>query len=570
MSLDTVLQIGKVLRNSENNLKYFKYVEPCPKDKNGDYPICITIPVKEDFSFDWSNVKLTPEKEQKNLYYLKFKTSDADTSPNKYFFGDIFYSCKTDIDNKTGKVKEAKKDFGNYTLIKGDAFTNAGKSYGKILEKCYCNYANSLLEDIQDVKQKQKKIKEIVKAVNNKTTETLSEQDDLFGKFMELVNSNSLIRFHSAFEKNLDKFKSILIYAPAFENILNETNNIATHFDNCKELENKYIGTVYQNVSDKVKKQLFGKQDKELSLNEILNILDDTKKQNILRYANFNVFIHFEFHKENSIIHWYQIKDAFDLLIEKLNSEITRKTDFGLVPNAYIYRTLCSGNSKNDIQFPDFELEKAYKSFVFNSDTFADFLYAGNILDKVRSEIIYQGKDKEILRFTKESFTANLYQEKDLLQVQLEFFKRIKDELNFALHSQNYPKIEFDFLKDIKECMFEKIGKFQLIDKQIFGEEINYYVPRNRNDSDFETLSSMQDDLIDLLKKKSDIPIIKQHKYKMKSHLKKMSNRVVQVRLKKNQTEPGHESKYFDLFKIDLNYYSFENGIDLKGGDQYL
>lgn len=37
MSLDTVLQIGKVLRSSENSLKYFKYVEPCPKDKDGNW-----------------------------------------------------------------------------------------------------------------------------------------------------------------------------------------------------------------------------------------------------------------------------------------------------------------------------------------------------------------------------------------------------------------------------------------------------------------------------------------------------------------------------------------------------
>ena len=36
MSLDTVLQIGKVLRRSENSLKYFKYVEPCPKDIKTD------------------------------------------------------------------------------------------------------------------------------------------------------------------------------------------------------------------------------------------------------------------------------------------------------------------------------------------------------------------------------------------------------------------------------------------------------------------------------------------------------------------------------------------------------
>ena len=98
MSLETVLQIGKVLRNSENSLKYFKYVEPCPKDKDGNWPICITIPVKEDFSFDWEEMKITPENEREKLYYLKFKTSDADGFV-KYIFGDIFYS-------KTAKIKK--------------------------------------------------------------------------------------------------------------------------------------------------------------------------------------------------------------------------------------------------------------------------------------------------------------------------------------------------------------------------------------------------------------------------------------------------------------------------------
>lgn len=84
MSLETVLQIGKVLRNSENSLKYFKYVEPCPKDKDGNWPICITIPVKEDFSFDWEGMKITPENQREKLYYLRYSTSDNDSSPKKY------------------------------------------------------------------------------------------------------------------------------------------------------------------------------------------------------------------------------------------------------------------------------------------------------------------------------------------------------------------------------------------------------------------------------------------------------------------------------------------------------
>jgi hypothetical protein len=92
MSLDTVLQIGKALRNSGNNLKYFKYVEHCPREKGkgGEWhwPICITIPVKDDFSFDWNNINLTSEREKENLYYLKFKTSDSD-SLIKYVFGDF-------------------------------------------------------------------------------------------------------------------------------------------------------------------------------------------------------------------------------------------------------------------------------------------------------------------------------------------------------------------------------------------------------------------------------------------------------------------------------------------------
>ncbi|HNX44492.1 MAG TPA: hypothetical protein PKI35_08665, partial [Bacteroidales bacterium] len=86
MSLDTVLQIGKVLRSSENSLKYFKYIEACPKDKDGNWPICITIPVKEDFSFDWEGMKITPENQRDSLFYLKFKTSDSDGLV-KYVFG---------------------------------------------------------------------------------------------------------------------------------------------------------------------------------------------------------------------------------------------------------------------------------------------------------------------------------------------------------------------------------------------------------------------------------------------------------------------------------------------------
>ena len=184
---------------------------------------------------------------------------------------------------------------------------------------------------------------------------------------------------------------------------------------------------------------------------------------------------------------------------------------------------------------------------------------------KIRSNLIYRGKDSELLRFTKESFVENFYQEKELIIVQREFFNRIQSDLNFAKHSQNNPNCEFDFLKDIQECQFDKIGKFQLIDKQIFGEEFKYFIAKNKYDDKFEVLLEMQDELIESLKNLEDKSLLRAKKKKIKMHLKKMSNQIVQIRLSKNHVKPTLEDNrdYFSLFKIDRTSYSFENGVNL-------
>jgi len=186
---------------------------------------------------------------------------------------------------------------------------------------------------------------------------------------------------------------------------------------------------------------------------------------------------------------------------------------------------------------------------------------------KIRSDLIYQGNDNEILRFTKQALTESKYQEKELISVQQEFFKKIQSELNFAKHEQNSPKLKFDFIKDIQECQYDKIGKFQLIDKQTFGEETQYFIPKSNNDEKFETLLEMRVTLIGLLKINADHSVIRLQKNKIKSHLKSMTNQIVQIRLKPNHTKPllGNDQSYFSLFKIDLGCYSFKNGIDLVG-----
>ena len=50
--LETVLQIGKAFKNSDKNLKYHRYIKKCPEDTDKLKILRLSIPVKEDFSFD--------------------------------------------------------------------------------------------------------------------------------------------------------------------------------------------------------------------------------------------------------------------------------------------------------------------------------------------------------------------------------------------------------------------------------------------------------------------------------------------------------------------------------------
>ena len=182
--------------------------------------------------------------------------------------------------------------------------------------------------------------------------------------------------------------------------------------------------------------------------------------------------------------------------------------------------------------------------------------------NKLRYELIFRGNDKVWIDYTAKSFIDDYYEEKSLLDVQKKFFNQIQSETKFACYGKN---LENDFLKDIKDCMFDKIGKFKLIEEEFYGTEKRYYVAEN-DDTMFEELLERQKQLIEMLKQRPRVnfTIIKAIKKEIENHLKKMANRIVQVRLKKNQNTPLSVSEsYFDLFKISPFSYSFEKGVDM-------
>ena len=186
-----------------------------------------------------------------------------------------------------------------------------------------------------------------------------------------------------------------------------------------------------------------------------------------------------------------------------------------------------------------------------------------------RSSLIYRGPDKELIKFSRESFyESENCEEKDMLNIQKAFFEKICDQLIFGAYGE---KLKNNLMEDISQCMYEKVGRFSLIDKNIFGEEYLYYVPRNDRDNNFELLLEYQKNLKESLSHKDKISIIRYHKRKLSNQLKKMSNRIVQIRFKQNQTKPITSSyeDYNGLYKISTKCYNFDTGIIIDG-DNYL
>lgn len=186
-----------------------------------------------------------------------------------------------------------------------------------------------------------------------------------------------------------------------------------------------------------------------------------------------------------------------------------------------------------------------------------------------RSSLIYRGPDNELIKFSRESFyESGNCEEKDMLNIQKTFFDKICDQLIFGAYGE---KLKDNLMKDISQCMYEKVGKFSLIDKNIFGEEYLYYVPRNGDDKNFKLLLEYQKNLKESLSHDDKISIIRCHKRKLSNQLKKMANRIVQIRIKPNQSKPITSSgeDYNGLYKISTKCYNFDTGIIIDG-DNYL
>lgn len=399
MSLDTVLQIGKVLRSSENNLKYFKYVEPCPKDKDGNWPICITIPLKEDFSFDWDGIKFTPENQRNTLFYLKFKTSDSDGLV-KYIFGDIYFEKKASI-KKDGSIESGE---GGYYRLDNPSHSNAAYR------------PSSFYRGISDYN-------DIIESRKNDLPSTIQQ-------------------FHEQLDGNIKYIERILKYAPAILNLLedNSTLTVKSFLDNEEGL---YLKTVEQ-----ILKRISKSNLKKVGISPELSECNENQKHDIFKLNNTSIFIHFEFFEKKN---WYKFESDVALLNSKVLNEFVDNTSNGLVLKKTLYKTLCSGDKKNDIQFPLFTDKNKHKVKCFQNDSLQDLFYA---IDYTNKGKLISGTDIKLIVLPRgEHLTAKDYDD----------FLEKRDEAKILAKNKNSNSTLVDPIFDFFSNEDNNITSFDLI-----------------------------------------------------------------------------------------------------------
>lgn len=182
--------------------------------------------------------------------------------------------------------------------------------------------------------------------------------------------------------------------------------------------------------------------------------------------------------------------------------------------------------------------------------------------DKSRASLIYRGADSKLLDNSKQSLRDTIINEANLLEVQERYFRFVQQNLLFGEHRG------VDFVQAIKEVAFEKLGGFELINGNEYGEETQYYIPRNLRDEEYENLEELYKQLLSIGYKefnKKKIRLIQ-----IEKQIRKMSARIVRIRLKPNNIAPlADKISCFGIYKLSGSYSS-TTGVDLSNANQII
>lgn len=162
--------------------------------------------------------------------------------------------------------------------------------------------------------------------------------------------------------KELTLIERILKYAPAiikyFEN--ENVSSFKEYIENEDNLKNICCTINKENNKKELEKLKEAKSDEELLL---LN--------------SSSIFLHFSYEDCNGEKKsWYDFSNTLELVLQKMYKEyVDDKNKERLVLKKSLWPTICSGDKKNDIQFPNFDLKNRYKTRGFTESDIEDLFY---------------------------------------------------------------------------------------------------------------------------------------------------------------------------------------------------
>ena len=392
MSLDTVLKIGNILRNSKEEMSFSKAIESC-KCKDGCWPFCLCLPVDKDFNIIFDRASIVPENKRNSLFYLTYKTSNYDRVC-RYIYGDIYYSVKGTL-SKNGSINKPKED-GYYRL--GESQNKNSFNLGNTEYKSICSSS--------DFSPEEKKV------------------------FQQL---------RTGLAKEQILIERILKYAPA----------IIKYFEN----ENVSSFKEYIENEDNLK-DICCTINKENNKKELKKSAEAKSEEELLQLNSASIFLHFSYEDSNgNEKSWYDFSNTLELVIREMQKKyVDDKNKERLVLKKSLWPTICSGDDKNDIQFPNFDLENRYKTRVFTESEIEDLFY-GDEYAKKNGKKISDSKYKLIVLPCGDNLKAEdlkLFQEKRN-EPAIVSANEYKDDLISSILEDSSTFTSFDFIFAKKE-----------------------------------------------------------------------------------------------------------------------
>lgn len=192
---------------------------------------------------------------------------------------------------------------------------------------------------------------------------------------------------------------------------------------------------------------------------------------------------------------------------------------------------------------------------------------------KLRASTIYNGdNDGPFLEYALKVFfgsnSQTVFEEKDLLPIQMGFFKFISHNFRIGTWGENK-----NFIEQINSFRYGDIGEFTLIPKSRYGIQEQFYVPVDDNDNAYEILNEYIADLAlnDDQGAKPGKDFIRESlalKKRMNEHVKKMRDRVVTANIPADidvhtLSDSSYEHDICHIYKLRAGLYDSEFGLKI-------